>query len=148
MSEAKVLDNIPEIRRYVRGDPIYVQAQRIWVILVAFVSTPLRDTDDRRIILYGDVAELMGYPDRRAGHTLGRQLGIIGEYCRLNDLPTLNSIVVIEKTLEPGDEVLLRDGRSIPDEQRDVMREDWFALGVPSTATLRKAWHSLKMRIG
>lgn len=137
------MDDIPEIKRYDQGDRIYVQAQRIWLVLVAFVKTPLRRPSDPKTITYGEVAELMGYADRRAGHMLSRQLGIIGEYCRLNDLPTLNSIVVNQTTGMPGEDVLLRDGHSIKDEQRAVLKEDWFALRVPSTGTLRKVWQSM-----
>ena len=134
---------IPAIRRYGEGDRIYVQAQRIWLILVAFVSGPTRRRNDDKTITYGELAELMGYADRRAGHMLGRQLGIIGEFCRLNDLPALNSIVINRSTGVPGEEVLLRDGRSVKQEQNAVMRQDWFQVGVPTTGTLRKVWESL-----
>ena len=50
---------------------------------------------------YGELAERMGYADRRAGHMLSRQLGIIGEFCRLNDLPALNSVVVNQRLAFP-----------------------------------------------
>ena len=137
------MDDIPSIRRYDLGDRLYVQAQRIWLILVAFVMSPTRKPTDPKTITYGEVAELMRYPDRRAGHMLSRQLGIIGEYCRLNDLPTLNAIVVNQTTGLPGEDVLLRDGRTVKDEQKAVMNEDWFALRIPTTGTLRKVWDSM-----
>ena len=134
------VDDIPAIRRYDIGDRLYVQAQRIWLILVAFVKSPTRKSSDPKTITYGEVAELMGYPDKRAGHMLGRQLGIVGQYCKLNDLPALNSIVVNQMTGVPGEDVLLRDGRTVKEEQRAVMAEDWFALRMPTTGTLRKVW--------
>lgn len=137
------MPDIPPIRRYKEGDRVYVQAQRIWLILTAFVGGPTRGPHDEATITYGRLAQLMGHPDRRAGHTLGRQLGIIGEYCRLNDLPTLNSIVVNQTTGAPGEEVLLREGRTVKQEQRAVMRQDWFSLGVPTTGALRKVWESM-----
>lgn len=137
------MTKIPTIRRYQEGDRLYVQAQRIWLILVSFVSGPTRKADDSKTLTYGELAELMGYPDRRAGHMLGRQLGIIGEVCRLNDLPALNSIVVNQATGVPGEEVLLRDGRTLKQEQRDVMRQDWFQLGIPTTGTFRTVWESM-----
>jgi hypothetical protein len=138
------MNEIPEVKRYERGDRLYVQAQRIWLILVAFVMMNRRGNPrGSRTILYGDVAELMAYSDRRAGHMLSRQLGIIGQYCRLNDLPTLNSIVVNEITGMPGEDVLLRDGRNVKQEQDAVWAEDWFALRIPTTGTLRKVWDSL-----
>jgi hypothetical protein len=137
------MNDVPEIKRYDQGDRVYVQAQRIWLILVAFAKSPLRRADDPTTITYGNLAELMGHSDRRAGHMLGRQLGIIGEYCKQNDLPTLNSIVVTQTTGVPGDDVVLRAGHTVSDEQRGVMEEDWFALRVPSTGTLRKVWESM-----
>jgi hypothetical protein len=137
------MDEIPPIRHYKEGDRIYVQAQRIWLILVAFVSSPMRRSDDDKTITYGELAVLMGYADRRAGHMLSRQLGIVGEFCRLNNLPALNSIVVNQTTGVPGEDVLLRDGRTVKQEQRDVMRQDWFQFGVPTTGTLRKVWASM-----
>jgi hypothetical protein len=137
------MDDIPSIRRYDVGDRLYVQAQRIWLILAAFVMSPTRKPGDRKTITYGEVAELMRYPDRRAGHMLSRQLGIIGEYCRRNDLPALNAIVVNQTTGVPGEDVLLRDGRTVREEQAAVMREDWFALRIPTTGTLRKVWDSM-----
>ena len=137
------MDEIPPIRRYKAGDRLYVQAQQMWLILVAFVCSPMRRPNDPKTITYGDLAELMGYTDRRAGHMLSRQLGIIGEFCRLNNLPTLNSIVVIQATGVPGEDVLLRHGRTVKQEQRDVIRQDSFSFGVPSTGTLRKVWASM-----
>jgi hypothetical protein len=137
------MSDIPAVRRYEVGDRLYVQAQRIWLILVAFAESPLRKTSDPKTITYGELAELMGYPDRRAGHMLGRQLGIVGYYCKINDLPALNSIVVNQTTGEPGDEVVLRRGRTVDDEQRAVMAQDWFAIRIPTTGTLRKVWEVL-----
>jgi len=40
----------------------------------------------------------MGYDSRRAGITLARQLGIVGEYCKANDVLPLNAIVVNQRT--------------------------------------------------
>ena len=76
--------------------------------------------------------------DRKAGITLGIPLGMVGEYCRLNDLPTLNSIVVLQETGAPGHGVLVRDGKTYKDEQREVMKTDWFAYRVPTPGTFRK----------
>lgn len=131
-------DDIPQMKRYGRGDRLYVQAQRIWMIVAAFA---MYRPDGRKTITYGDVAEAMGL-DRRAGHTLGRQLGIIAKYCILNDLPALNAIVVAEKTGVPGDEVMLRESKTIQQEQAAVLKVDWFSIRLPSTGTLRKVWEA------
>jgi hypothetical protein len=134
---------VPTIRRYGAGDRLHVQAQQIWLILAAFVSGPTRRPTDPRTMTYGELAEVMGYPDRRAGHTLSRQLGIVGQYCLLNDLPALNAIVVNQTTGVPGDEVILSDGRTVRQEQRAVHGQNWLQLGVPSTGTFRKVWASM-----
>jgi hypothetical protein len=132
---------VPRIKRYSRGDRLYVQAQQIWLILVAHVMKSKRKGNAVSTITYGELALAMGYNDARAGHTLGRQLGIVGDYCKLNNLPTLNSIVVIDDgTDRPGADVVLRKGRTFRQEQKAVMREDWFKLRVPTTGTFRKVW--------
>ena len=121
-----------------RGDRVYVQAQQIWLILVAFAMKD-RGPNDPKTMTYGELANAMGYPDARAGHTLGRQLGIVAKYCIDNDLPPLNAIVVTQQG-SPGDEVMLRDGRTVKQEQRAVLGEDWFSLRVPTTGTFRQVW--------
>lgn len=133
------MTNRVSVRVYGRGDRLYVQAQRIWIILASFVSTPLRKTGDQTTITYGDLAEKMGY-DRRAAITLSRQLGIVGDCCLSNDLPALNAIVVSEATGLPGPEVVLRPNRSVKQEQNSVHKRDWCAMSVPSTGALRKIW--------
>ena len=136
---------VPEAKRFGIGDQRHVQAQRVWLILTAHVmmewqwrgrSRGPRRRDDV-LITYGELAERMRM-DSRAGRTLAIPLGIVGEYCRVNDLPTLNSIVVIQETRAPGDHVLVRDGKTYKDEQREVMNTDWFAYRVPTTGAFRK----------
>ena len=130
-----------KVRKYARGDRIYVQAQRIWLILSSFVSSPLRKPGDPTTITYGQLAEHMGY-DPRAGHTLGRQLGIVGYCCLENDLPALNSIVVAAHGA-PGPEVVLKRGRTVAQEQRAVRQQDWHSVGLPTTAMLRRVWEGM-----
>jgi len=59
-------------------------------------------------------------------------------------LPTLNAIVVNQATGERGKDVVLRAGFSPKEERRAVMEEDWFALRIPTTGTVRKVWESVK----
>lgn len=137
---------IPRAKLYQRGDRLYVQAQQIWLILSAFVQfAPPQSGQSlrRKTLTYGDLAREMGFEDGRAGHTLGRQLGIVGQYCIFNDLPPLNVIVVTAATGEPGDEVLLRKGRTVRDEQKAVMAQRWFDVRVPTTGTLRQVWEAM-----
>ena len=136
------MSTIPTIKHFKPGDRLYVQAQRIWLILVSFVMSCDRKASRPCTITYGDLALRMGYEDRRAGHTLARQLGIVGELCVSNGLPALNAIVVNKDTGVPGDEVLLREGVTLAQEQRAVMEQDWFELRVPTSGTFRQVWEA------
>ena len=110
------------------------------------MSSPNRKPGDPTTITYGEVAERMGY-DRRAGQTLARQLGIIGHYCLLNDLPALNAIVVNELSGEPGDDVVVTEGRSPKEERKAVTATDWLKYGVPTTGALRKVWAAISSKV-
>ena len=136
---------VPEAKEFGVGDQRHVQAQRVWMILTAHVMKEWKWREEPRpprqrkdvLITYGGLAKRMGM-DPKAGVTLGIPLGIVGEYCRVNGLPTLNSIVIKQETGVPGDHVLVRDGKTYKDEQREVMRTDWFAYRVPTTGAFRK----------
>lgn len=91
---------------------------------------------------YGELALRMGYADTRAGHMLGRQLGIVGHYCLMNDLPALNALVVNKDTGEPGGDVVLTPKRDFRAELKAIYNTDWYTVGVPSTGTLRKVWEA------
>jgi hypothetical protein len=137
-----VMDDIPPIKTFDAGDRIYVRAQQVWLILVAFVMS--RQEGTPRTLTYGDLAEKMGY-DRRAGVGLGRgPLGIVGEYCLLNNLPTMNSIVV-NNTGFPGDHVLLRGGYTVAQEQEETLGANWFQFRVPTTGTFRKVREIMRL---
>ena len=136
---------VPKAKKFGIGDPRYVQAQRIWLILVTHVMAEYRwrgrsrrpRRPDDVLITYGELAERMGM-DPKAGVTLGIPLGIVGEYCRMNGLPTLNSIVIRQDTGVPGDHVLTRNSKTYQEEQREVAQKDWFEYRVPTTGTFRK----------
>ncbi len=145
-------DLIPKAIQFRLGDPRYVQAKRVWVILVAHVMMKSKwregykkpcQQDDIPLINYGDLAKVMGM-DPRAGVTLVDALGIVGQYCRLNGLPTLNSIVVNSVTGAPGDHVVVRAGKTYQDEQFEVIKEDWFLWRTPTTGALRKVRDYIK----
>ena len=134
----------PDVKFYESGDRLYVQAQRIWLILVGFVMQhPQRASSAPPTISYGDLAKLMGAADGRAGHTLGRQLGIVGEFCLANGLPALNAVVVNQQTRQPGAEVVLQPGNSVLDEQRAVAAYNWYTVRPPTTGTLRQVWETM-----
>lgn len=134
---------IPAAKQFSKGDRVYVQAQQVWLILAAHVMQAPRRVARPPLITYGEVAERMGM-DRRAGHTLGRQLGIVANFCISNNLPPLNVIVVNQTSHMPGDDVIYRKSRKIPDEQRAVYDFDWFSVRIPTTGTFRKVWEAMK----
>lgn len=144
MTALSIRTGVPAIRRYGPGDRLPVQAQRIWLILSGYVSG--RDTPPpqrARTLTYGELALRMGYADTRAGHMLSRQLGIVGHYCLMNELPALNAIVVNAVTGEPGGDVVLTPDRSFREELRAIYRQDWYEVGVPTVGTLRKVWEAM-----
>lgn len=135
---------IPNIKRFASGDRLYVQSQQIWLILVAFVMEGNHSTTlGSKTVTYGQIAKKMGYPTTQAGHMLSRQLGVIGHFCVHNDIPPLNVIVVNQATSLPGDDVVLRPNRSVKEEQKAVLAEDWFRLRVPTTGTFRQVWEAI-----
>jgi hypothetical protein len=131
------MNDIPAIKRFSDSSKLAIQAQQIWLILCGYAMFA------KKKITYGELAQLMGYADKRAGHMLSRQLGIVGRYCKDNDIPPLNAIVVNAETGMPGHDVVVRDGQSPQQEIDAVLGEDWFAFRVPTTGTFRKVWESL-----
>ena len=137
-------------REYGRGDRLYVQAQQIWIILSAHAVLRGKESLNglpKGLISYGDLADLMG-KDRRAGHTLGRQLGIVGYYCLNCNLPPLNVIVVTEKEEEPGWRVVWTPGKSVEDDQNKVLGYAWFKLRPPTIKALKDVYEKhLQVRL-
>ncbi|MER8512111.1 hypothetical protein NKH47_04050 [Mesorhizobium sp. M1060] len=127
----------PPLRYFKAGDPVHVRAQQVWLILVSKVMSSPRNPQRPTVMTYGDLAETMGM-DRRAGITLNRQLGVVGDICVANDLPALNCIVINDRLNAPGDHVVTRPGRTWQQEQADAMSTNWFTVRVPTTGTLRK----------
>ena len=140
--EVRQVVQTSKLRNYAFGDRVFVTAQQMWSILSGFVMwSPA--AANRGLITYGDLAEMAGYADRRAGRVIGRQLGVIGEFCLQNDLPALNSIVVRADSGVPGTGVVHGAERSVSEEQEAVLAYNWYCIGVPTTGMLRKVWESL-----
>lgn len=59
-----------------------------------------------------------------------------------NDLPPLNVLVVNQQTQMSGSEAVLRPGKTVREEQKAVLKEDWFGIRVPMTGTFRQIWES------
>lgn len=134
---------------YQKGDALYVQAQQIWSILIGFVMMKKYPVGDHRaanfydLITYSELADLMGRPG--AQRTLSRQLGIVGHYCVMNDLPPLNIIVVNKDSELPGDGAVLRKGRTVAEEMGAVGAFNWFDVRPPTVGALRKVYDCHKL---
>lgn len=124
---------------HTEGERNYVRAQVIWQILIGYVQFKQDISGKGKgLITYGDLADLMGYPDRRAGRTLQQPLGIIFRFCKANDLPYLNAIVVNEDTGIAGWEDMFADEKQHRAEHKRVLSHNWFMVRPPSAGTLKK----------
>jgi len=120
-----------------------IQAHQIWLILVGWVVLGCsgkmgEQKKGSRLITYGELAVLMGYT-AQSGVTLSKALAKIRNFCRQNNLPELNLIVVNFETGEPGDEASDADGKSIVAEQKKVLETNWFGIRQPPIRAFREA---------
>lgn len=130
---------------FIKGDALYVQAQQIWIILTGFVMMKACLSFDHKVkqklpdlIFYSELAQLMGRPGGQ--NMLSRQLGIVGHYCVLNDIPPLNIIVVNKDSGLPGDGAVLREGCNVKSEMNAVTDFNWFNVRVPTIGAFRKVY--------
>lgn len=135
-------DELPTVKRFGESERVHVRAQQIWLILVAWVMEHRGERfHQAEPITYGDLAEKMGM-DRRAGRTLARALGLIGELCVANGLPALNAIVVNDQTGQPGHAVVVTADRTARQEQLEVFRFPWYTVRVPTSNMFRDVWEA------
>jgi hypothetical protein len=134
-------EDLPTIRRFGASERVHVRAQQIWLILVAWVMEHRTQRDQAEPITYGELAEKMGL-DRRAGRTLARPLGLIGELCVANGLAALNAIVVNDQTGQPGHGVVVTADRTARQEQMEVFRFNWYSARVPTSNMFRAVWEA------
>lgn len=137
------------VKFFGKGDALYVQAQQIWITLSGFVmmkSYLAFDAKAQRglpdLMYYSELAVRMGRPGGQ--NMLSRQLGIVGHYCVLNDIPPLNIIVVNKDSELPGDGAVLREGRTVGEEMNAVSEFNWLAVRTPTIGAFRKIYDSYK----
>lgn len=135
-------DELPTVKRYGKTERIHVRAQQIWLILVAWVmERPRQPGPHPDLITYGDLADKIGL-NRRAGRTLGRPLGLVGQLCLANQLPALNAIVVNELSGHPGHGVVVAKDRTPREEQRLVFEFNWYSVRMPTPGMFRDTWEA------
>lgn len=84
----------------------------------------------RGIITYGELADKMGYTPN-TGVTLNVCLGVVARFCKANDLPYINAMVVNAETGEPGDEVIWDHNLSIRTERKKIRKFKWQTYEPP-----------------
>jgi len=65
------VNEIPEIKSFGAGDRVYVQAQQVWLVLVAYIMSSGRNPEKPCTIPYGKLAQKLG-KDPRAGRNRGK----------------------------------------------------------------------------
>jgi len=91
---------------------------------------------NRQLVRYGELAELMRYPNC---HPLTPILGHIMHYCTQERLSAL-TIIVVNENGTPGEGFT-----QIPRDQFDAQREttfgfDWFSIYPPTPAEFTESW--------
>ena len=112
--------------KYRSTEPICIRAQQVWLILVGVVMCR---TGSTVTITYRDLSDKIGFAQ---ANRLSRELGLIRDYCLVNKLPPLNSIVVNSRTGEPGSGVKTSPESTAKQDQVKVMRVNWYAYHVPN----------------
>jgi hypothetical protein len=139
---------VSKVKYFGEGDPIYKQAQQIWVVLCGFAMmrkkltmkgfTAEQNIPDR--IFYSELTQLIGRPG--AQRFLSYQLGLIAVYCAQNEIPHLNVLVVNKETNLPGGGVIAESDKPIEEQIEDVLNFDWYAVKVPTLKALKKLYSS------
>lgn len=143
------VNNLLKLKMYGYGDRIFVQAQQIWLILIAHVfskkmlAEKCKDHQpENPTITYGEVSMRMGHPEKRAAITTIRPLKIIGRFCEINGIPPLDCIVVSDETGVPGGNLWTNE--DLDELQKSVMEyPEWFFIRPPTTGALRNVWESM-----
>ncbi|MEQ9886192.1 hypothetical protein [Pectobacterium zantedeschiae] len=131
---------VPELKEFTPGNTRrYEQANMIWYILSGYAHA---NKESGKLITYGELAELMGY-GRRAGRGLKEALALVSLYSLYNNLAPMSVIVVNQVTEEPGFLEMLREGRTLAQEQNAVFDTNWYKYRVPSPGTFRKVAENL-----
>jgi hypothetical protein len=114
------------------GQKWALRASQCWPILISKAKS-------QSTLTYGDLADLIGfYPN-----LLCDILGHIFSFCKKNDLPPLNSIVVGKSTGIPGEGAALK-AEQVPAIQIEVFDFDWFDIIPPTIEELKEAFDYFK----
>ena len=90
---------------------------------------------ERQEITYRDLRRLMVNPER-SYRVLGGCLNPIMNYCLLNDLPPLTTLVVSEVTGKPGDGFTAGSG-DLNADRFQVFDFNWYSIFPPTLEELR-----------
>ncbi|MBM4294622.1 MAG: hypothetical protein FJ126_06935 [Deltaproteobacteria bacterium] len=106
-----------------------LRSLQCWPILISRAKS-------KSILTYGDLANLINFP---YPNLLSDILGHMLSFCKKNDLPLLNSIVVDKTTGIPGEGAELK-AEQVPAIQMKVFAFDWFDIIPPTIEELKEAF--------
>ena len=98
---------------------------------------------NRQTVTYEGMATAFRYddPGKLGRRPVGRSLGPLMQWCKENDLPLLNCLVVSSVSGEPGTDLHDSDD---PEEREKVYKQDWYDLVPPTVEELRASWDRLR----
>lgn len=122
------------IRKFEDESHVHTRSLQIYMVLIGLAW-------NRQTITYGMLSkdQMGGYG---SGGILDRPLGCIMRWCEQNDLPPLTSLVVNERTGEPGPGLTSVSGRQWPSAQQSVFNLNWFSIFPPTVEQLQQAGES------
>jgi len=98
----------------------YERAKRAWDILVEYAGNGQYTT-------YGELGERMGVHCRTCRYFLGK----IQQYCKNNNLPPLQSLVINKSTRKPGEGYVATATDNMQSIHQRVFGFDWDSISNP-----------------
>ena len=104
------------------------RSRQIFSILIGYACR-------RQSITYGELGDLLGYGG--VGHSMIASLASINHWCVANNLPALNSIVVLQDSGLPGEGIPVAD---VVKQQAETFKTDWYDVMPPTAEELEAAY--------
>jgi len=134
------------LKRYKPDDQNFTQAQQIWAILSGYAEFQIDESSwGKGKVTYSDLTRRMGLNSSFA-RIISTRLDIIANFCKQNNLPALNVIVVSKSDGKPGHAVLLSQFNNTDDETEAVLNTNWYEIRIPSIREFREAHEAGKQR--
>jgi len=113
------------------------QALRIWPVLVGCAINATSRADEAKISTESLSSLSVTQTRRLHDPSEGPALELVGWYCIKHSAPTLNSLVVNQRTKEAGESVVLHNGLTPGQERDNIVSFDGQVVQPPSATALR-----------